>query len=99
MLQLVQSSGRYPEIMKTAISLPHELFQRAESAAHRLGMSRSELYAKALAEFLKRDDSKSITERLNDVYSRNTAQVDPGLHSAQLKAEGFFSIPVKYIDG
>jgi len=72
--------------MKTAVSLPDELFRMAEAAARRLRVSRSELYAKALAEFLKGQQGNSITERLNDVYSRRTAKVDSGLHRAQLKS-------------
>jgi len=72
--------------MKTAVSMPDELFRRAEAAARRLRVSRSELYAKAIAEFLKQQDGKTITERLNDVYSRHPARVEPGLHRAQLKS-------------
>jgi predicted transcriptional regulator len=72
--------------MKTAISLPDDLFRLAETTARRLRVSRSELYAKAIAEFLKRQQASSITERLNDVYSRHPAKVDSGLHRAQLKS-------------
>jgi predicted transcriptional regulator len=72
--------------VKTAVSVPDELFRQAEAAARRLRVSRSELYAKAIAEFLKRQDARAITERLNDVYSGQPAKVDPGLHRAQLKS-------------
>jgi metal-responsive CopG/Arc/MetJ family transcriptional regulator len=72
--------------MKTAISLPDDLFRLAEATALRLRVSRSELYAKAIAEFLKQQDGNAITERLNDVYSRRPAKVDSGLHHAQLKS-------------
>ena len=41
--------------MKTAISLPDELFEEAESLASRLGMSRSGLYAAALEDFMLED--------------------------------------------
>ena len=34
--------------MKTAISIPDEVFRSAERLAQRLGVSRSELYAKAV---------------------------------------------------
>lgn len=54
--------------MKTAVSVPDGLFQKAEAAARRLRVSRSELYAKAIAEFLKQEDGTAITERLNEVY-------------------------------
>ena len=76
----------YTVIMKTAVSLPDDLFQRAEVTARRLRISRSQLYTNAIAEFLKQQDGSAITERLNDVYSRSPAKVDPGLHRAQLKS-------------
>jgi hypothetical protein len=51
----------------------------------RLRVSRSELYAKAIAEYLKRRQDDAVTECLNDVYSR-PAKLDPGLHRAQMKS-------------
>ena len=72
--------------MKTAVSLPDDLFLSAEAAARRLRVSRSQLYAKAICDFLERQQATAITERLNDVYSRHQAKVDPGLHGAQLKS-------------
>jgi metal-responsive CopG/Arc/MetJ family transcriptional regulator len=72
--------------MKTAVSLPDELFRVAEAAARRLRVSRSELYARAIAEFLKGKQENSITERLNGVYSRRPAKLDSCLHRAQLKS-------------
>jgi hypothetical protein len=72
--------------MKTAVSLPDDLFRLAEATARRLQVSRSELYAKAIADFLKSQDGNAITERLNDVYSRHPAKVDSGLRRAQLKS-------------
>jgi len=72
--------------MKTAVSVPDSLFRRAEAAARRLRVSRSKLYATAIAEYLKDQDGSAITERLNAVYSRTPAKVDPGLHRAQLKS-------------
>ena len=76
----------YTISMKTAVSVPDDLFRLAEATARRVRVSRSELYAKAIAEFLKRQDGGTITERLNDVYSRTPAEVDPGLHRAQLRS-------------
>jgi len=72
--------------MKTAVSVPDDLFRMAEATARRLRVSRSELYAKAIAEFLKGQQGSAITERLNDVYSRHPSKVDAGLHRAQLKS-------------
>ena len=72
--------------MKTAVSMPDDLFRLAEAAARRLRVSRSELYAQAIADFLKQQDGNSITERLNEVYSRQPAKLDAALHRAQLKS-------------
>ena len=54
--------------MKTAISIPDDLFGAAERAAKRLGLSRSELYRRALAAFLERHSERIVTEALDAVY-------------------------------
>lgn len=55
--------------MKTAISLPDDLFAAAEALAGRLGVSRSQLYATALARFVSEQERAGITARLNAVYA------------------------------
>lgn len=55
--------------MKTAISVPDEIFEDAERLAARLGKSRSQLYAEAMAEYLTRHEPETITERLDEVLS------------------------------
>jgi len=72
--------------VKTAVSLPDDLFRLAEAAARRLRVSRSQLYAPAISEFLGRQQRNAVTERLNEVYSRRPAKVDPALHRAQLSS-------------
>jgi metal-responsive CopG/Arc/MetJ family transcriptional regulator len=72
--------------MKTAISLPDQLFSLAEIAARKLRMSRSELYATALTEFLERRQTSKITERLNAIYSEVPAKLDPGFGAAQTQS-------------
>ena len=72
--------------MKTAISLPDSLFAEAEQAAERLRMSRSKLYATAIAQFLKQHGSRAVTERLNEVYAEEKSQLDPVLHALQLRS-------------
>jgi len=72
--------------MKTAVSVPDDLFRLAEVAARRLRVSRSKLYATALSEFLKRQQGGAVTQRLNEVYSRRPAKVDSVLSRAQLKS-------------
>ncbi len=76
--------------MKTAISIPDELFAAAEQAAERLGMSRSELYRRALREFLDEHDVRSVTEALDAVYADHPdgSPLDPVLAELQR-----FSLP------
>jgi predicted transcriptional regulator len=54
--------------VKTAISLPDELFARGEQFAERHRRSRSDVMAAALDEYLLRHGDESITARLNEVY-------------------------------
>jgi len=70
--------------MKTAISLPDDLFRSAEAAARKMGMSRSQLYATAISEFLERRRSSRITERLNKIYSKEHSGLDQPLQAAQI---------------
>jgi hypothetical protein len=72
--------------VKTAISLPDDLFQLAEAEAKTLRVSRSELYSRAIAEFLDRRKSENVTERLNKVYGVTPAKLDPAFHRAQLRS-------------
>jgi predicted transcriptional regulator len=51
--------------MKTAVSIPDEVFQQAERVAKRLKKSRSELYAEALAEYLARREPATVTVDIN----------------------------------
>jgi len=64
--------------MKTAVSVPDDLFQAGERFANRLGLSRSGLYAKALQEFLARHDDE-ITRRLDEVYAYEPSAADPAV--------------------
>ena len=72
--------------MKTAVSLPDNLFKQAESTARKLKMTRSRLYATALKEFIDRRKAEAITQKLNEVYSKEPAEIDPALYAAQLRA-------------
>jgi len=70
--------------MKTAISLPDELFEAAERVAKRLGLSRSELYQRALAKFIASQNSAAVTAELDQVYStEEKSHLDPVLDKLQ----------------
>lgn len=66
--------------MKTAISIPDKQFKTAEQLAVRLGLSRNELYQKALAEFIARHTDESITKTLDNIYAEeHTEDIDKEL--------------------
>jgi metal-responsive CopG/Arc/MetJ family transcriptional regulator len=72
--------------MKTAVSLPEDLFRSAEAAARKLRVSRSQLYAAAIREFLERRQANSVTARLDEIYSKEPARLDPAMNFAQLQS-------------
>jgi metal-responsive CopG/Arc/MetJ family transcriptional regulator len=68
--------------MKTAISLPDELFAEAESFAAELGISRSRLYAAAVWEYLARHQPDGVTAALDRVYADQDDHSDPAVAAA-----------------
>ena len=55
--------------MKTAISVPDDVFEQAERAAKRLGLSRSELFTRAVQAFLATRLEQNITSSYNAAFS------------------------------
>ena len=68
--------------MKTAISIPDDIFHKAEYIAKKRGLSRSELYVMAIKAFIV-EPHDDITEALNRVYGDHEA-VDPVIEHAAL---------------
>ena len=58
--------------MKTAISIPDNLFEAAERVARRMGISRSELYQRAVARFLEQQSGDAVRETLDNVYGKKS---------------------------
>ena len=56
--------------MKTAVSLPNLLYERAEETALYMGIPRSKLFALALEEFIERHNGKMIIDKINAVYEK-----------------------------
>lgn len=56
--------------MKTAISLPKELFDKAEVAAKKLNLSRSRFYADAIARRLEELEHTKVAARVNEAIAR-----------------------------
>lgn len=55
--------------MKTAISVPDDVFEDAERLAKRMKKSRSELYSRALREFVMRHAEDRVTEAIDEVVA------------------------------
>ncbi len=51
--------------MKTAISVPEDTFQRVERLAKRLGVSRSEFFARAAARWADELEAPDLTDAIN----------------------------------
>ena len=65
--QAGQTCGRtgYTLVVKIAVSVPDALYERAEEVAARLGLKRSQLYARAVEEFLLAHDEDVVTAALD----------------------------------
>jgi metal-responsive CopG/Arc/MetJ family transcriptional regulator len=55
----------YTNSMKVAVSIPDEVFQRAESWARRARQSRSEVYSRALREYVSRHAPDDVTDAMD----------------------------------
>jgi metal-responsive CopG/Arc/MetJ family transcriptional regulator len=75
-------------MMKVVIAVPDELFSAAELLAARLGVGRSELYAKALSEFVASHGASEITARLDEVYATESSTLDSAFRRAQSQSIG-----------
>ena len=74
--------------MKTAISIPDDLFDSADALAEKMGVSRSRLYATAVAEFLAKHREADVTARLNEVYAEEPSGIGMPLRVAQARTVG-----------
>lgn len=68
--------------MKTAVSLPDELFRKTDRLAKRMKLSRSALVAAALEAYIIRQQDDEITEQLNRVYAHEDSRSPEWLRRA-----------------
>jgi metal-responsive CopG/Arc/MetJ family transcriptional regulator len=62
--------------MKTAVSIPDEVFDEAERLRSEIGTSRSQLYSRALREFMARHAPDGLTDAMNRVVDEVGSEVD-----------------------
>jgi metal-responsive CopG/Arc/MetJ family transcriptional regulator len=69
--------------MKTTISIPNSIFRAAEKLSHRLGITRSELYANAVAEYIQKHRNDKISKKLDEIYEKESSSLDSKLMALQ----------------
>ena len=74
--------------MKTAISIPDEVFQDAERLAKRLKQSRSELFSRAVAEYVARHAPEQVTEDMDRALAAVDEPADAFATSAARRTLG-----------
>jgi hypothetical protein len=72
--------------MKTVISIPNDVFAAADKLAEQLAMSRSRLYATAVAEYVAKHQAARVTERLDAVSGPQPSGLDPEVRRGQGRA-------------
>jgi len=72
--------------MKVALSIPDDLFESAEMLGKRLGVSRSRLYATALADFVAKHRGRKVTEALDRVYGTEDSRLDSRVQRLQQRS-------------
>ena len=77
----------YNASMKTAISLPDPLFDAADRFARKQKLSRSQLYARAIEEYLARHRHADVTARLDEVYATESSGLETDVSVELLRRE------------
>jgi Ribbon-helix-helix protein, copG family len=71
------SDSGYTRGMKTAVSIPDDVFEKAERLARRMKKSRSELFSRALTEYVARHAPDHVTEAMNKVCAEIGIEPEP----------------------
>lgn len=78
MKQTAKVIPRYTSTMKTAISLPDELFARVETSAQKLGLNRSQFFATAAEHYLASLEHRDASAEIDAAL----ALLEPAPHSS-----------------
>ena len=68
-MKVLALAAGYTPGMKTAVSVPDDLFAQADRFAKYTQRSRSEVYSSALREYLARHEADAVTEAMNRVLA------------------------------
>lgn len=78
----VQLVAGYTSGMKTAVSVPDDLFEKVDRLARRTRRSRSEVYSAALREYVARHAPDEVTETMDRVCAAVEDQADAFVSTA-----------------
>ena len=73
--------------VKTAISLEENLFDQVNQLASDLHVSRSKLFALAVKDYLKKQESKKLLAQLNAAYSDSQSEEEKAISKAMHKKQ------------
>jgi metal-responsive CopG/Arc/MetJ family transcriptional regulator len=68
--------------MKIAVSVPDDVFEEAERLARRMKRSRSEVYSRALAEYVARHTPDRVTEAMDRALAEISEPPDEFVRAA-----------------
>jgi metal-responsive CopG/Arc/MetJ family transcriptional regulator len=68
--------------MKTAVSIPDDVFEKVERLVRRAGRSRSEVFSAALREYVARHTPDEVTEAMDRVCAEVNEQPDAFVSTA-----------------
>lgn len=69
--------------MKTAVSVPDPVFKEAEKLKKKLGVSRSQLYSRAVDSYVKAHRRSDVTRQMDEVLKDVDSRSDPVMSRLQ----------------
>jgi metal-responsive CopG/Arc/MetJ family transcriptional regulator len=73
--------------VKTAISMPKSLFDQVDDLAKELQVPRSQVFALAVEELIRKHENRRILAALNEVYEHASGPDDDALHRAMQRQQ------------
>ena len=74
--------------MNAAISIPNPIFETCKQLSQKLGMSLDEFCTVALTAYIAEQQTTDVTDKLNQVYKRESSSIDPVLLKIQVASLG-----------
>lgn len=70
--------------MKTAISVPDDVFELSEKLAKKLKVSRSQVYAMGIRKLAEENDREAMIAKINEICEKVDTSLDPVLMQMQI---------------